>query len=34
MRLSGWLFLIASWTVILSLMVFSYRIIFRKKDPS
>ena len=30
MRLSGWIFMIISWTFILSLLIFCYRRIFRQ----
>ena len=30
----GWLFMIISWTVILSLLVFCiYQVLFKKKEP-
>lgn len=33
MNVGGWIMLIVSWTVILSLVVFCYQRIFRVKHP-
>ncbi len=33
MRLSGWIFMIVSWSAIIALIVFSYSKVLAKKKP-